>query len=133
MAIFALALACGTQNRTVANASPAAKNDTVRIANDSLEYEAIIIDPGFSSWLSTRALPRHYYSQQYLENKNRWWVPEFNNRVTNLRYSRDLYEQRIDYEPGIDYGYEVNYLLYNYLVYFQNKFNQHLGGHVPDR
>ena len=41
----------------------ATKNDTVRIANDELEYEVIIIDPGFSTWLNSTALPRNYYSQ----------------------------------------------------------------------
>jgi hypothetical protein len=29
-------------------------NDTIRIANDTLEYEVIIIDPGFSTWLASR-------------------------------------------------------------------------------
>jgi hypothetical protein len=31
--------------------SIATKGDTVRIANDALEYEVIIIDAGFNSWL----------------------------------------------------------------------------------
>jgi hypothetical protein len=31
-------------------------NDTIRIANDTLEYEVIIIDPGFSTWLASRSL-----------------------------------------------------------------------------
>jgi hypothetical protein len=30
-------------------------NDTIRIANDTLEYEVIIIDPGFSTWLASRS------------------------------------------------------------------------------
>ena len=46
------------------------KNDTIRIANDSLEYEVIIIDPGFSTWLDSRSLPRGYHSLTYLEIKN---------------------------------------------------------------
>jgi hypothetical protein len=44
-------------------------NDTIRIANDTLEYEVIIIDPGFSTWLASRSLPRNYHSQSYLEKK----------------------------------------------------------------
>jgi hypothetical protein len=43
-------------------------SDTIRIANDELEYEVVIIDPGFSSWLASRAFPRNYL-QSYLENK----------------------------------------------------------------
>lgn len=106
-------------------------NDTIRIANDSLEYEVIIIDAGFTTWLASRARPRNYYGLPYLENKNLFWVNEWNLRALNpLRYG-DLYQMRIDYSPQIRYGYEVNYLLYNYLVYFQQSNNQRLGGIVP--
>ncbi|KOS05974.1 hypothetical protein AM493_07940 [Flavobacterium akiainvivens] len=108
-----------------------AKNDTVRIANDSLEYEVIIIDPGFNNWLYSRAKPRGYYGQPYMENRNRFWVTEWNNRVINPQQYGDMYQLRIDYDSQIDYGYEVNYLLFNYLVYFQNANNQRLGGVLP--
>jgi len=141
---FALiaAVIAGCKTTTTANAGKTvaqgdkvigpADNDTVRIANDSLEYEVIIIDPGFNSFLYGRAKPRGYYGQAYLENKNRFWVAEWNIRATNpLRYGGDMYQMRIDYDPQINYGYEVNYLLYNYLVYFQNANNQRLGGAVP--
>lgn len=134
--VLVLVLACTSNKSLTANASPEKKitqSDTVRIANDSLEYEVIIIDVGFHSWLAGRAYPRNYYSQAYLETKNRLWVSEWNNRATNPMQYGDLYELRIDYEPSVNYGYEVNYLLYNYLVYFQNKYNQRLGGRVPDR
>lgn len=114
------------------NTTAATANDTVRIANDSLEYEVIIIDPGFNTWLASRARPRNYYGLSYLENKNIFWVNEWNLRVLNpLRYG-NLYQMRIDYDARTRYGYEVNYLLYNYLVYFQNANNQRLGGVVPE-
>ena len=110
------------------------KSDTIRIANDKLEYEVIIIDPGFSSWLISNAQPRNYHSQSYLESKNQIWISEWNNRVLQpIRYSPNLYEMTIDYTPSIDYGYEVNYLIYNYLVYFQNTYKQKLFGYVPLR
>jgi hypothetical protein len=32
----------------------------------------------------------------------------------------------INYDQNVDYGYEVNYLIYNYMVYFQNTFKQKL-------
>jgi hypothetical protein len=47
------------------------------------------------------------------------------------RFSPNLYEMTINYEYGIDYGYEVNYLIYNYMIYFQNTNNQRLFGNVP--
>lgn len=112
----------------------AIQNDTIRIANDSLEYEVIIIDPGFSSWLVTNAFPRGYHSQFYMENKNRLYIIEWNNRVLQpQRYNSNLYEMTINYDSNIDYGYEVNYLIYNYMIYFQNTFKQRLNGYVPTR
>lgn len=108
-----------------------AVNDTVRIANEELEYEIIIIDPGFNTWLASRAQPRNYYSQQHLESKNRFWVTEWNIRAQQPQRYGDLYLMQIDYQPNINYGYEVNYLLYNYLVYFQINNDQRLGGLVP--
>lgn len=107
-------------------------SDRVRIANDSLEYEVIIIDPGFSSWLASTAQPRNFYSESYLEGRNQVYVTEWNNRVNQpQRYNPNLYEMRIDYSPNIHYGYEVNYLIYNYMVYFQITNKQQFGGFVP--
>jgi hypothetical protein len=131
-------IACSTSSKhTLATTVPqtkAAVNDTVRIANDSLEYEVIIIDNGFSFWLASTALPRNYYSLSYLENKNQIYVREWNNRVLQpQRYNPNLYEMTIDYQPHIRYGYEVNYLIYNYMIYFQNTYKQKLGGYVPSR
>lgn len=103
------------------------KNDTVRIANEELEYEVIIIDPGFNSWLISYGKPRNFYSQTYMEERNRFWVMQWNQNVTTGMRG-NLFEMRIDYDPAIDYGYEVNYLLFNYLTYFQISNNIQLGG-----
>jgi hypothetical protein len=101
-----------------------ASNDTIRIANKDLEYEIIIIEPGFDSWLVTQP-PRNFHSIGFLENKNRIFVNEYNNRVYNPQfYSTTLYPQAINYDLNTRYGLEVNYLLYNYFVYFQQKYNQ---------
>ncbi|KGO90612.1 DUF6146 family protein [Flavobacterium suncheonense] len=130
---------CNSTSKTVADSNAAENktvektNDTIRIANDELEYEVIIIDGGFNSWLHSTAKPRNFYSQNYLEARNIPWVIEWNNRARFPRNSRerDLFLMPIDYQNGIDYGYEVNYLLYNYLVYFQLKNNIRLGGFAP--
>lgn len=107
-------------------------NDTVRIANDSLEYEIIIIEPGFSAFIASIAQPRGYHSQSYLENKNRFLVQDYNQRVREpRRYNPNLYVQEINYDPNIDYGYEVNYLLYNYFVFLSREYNQRFS--VPTR
>jgi len=108
------------------------QNDTVKIANEDIEYEIMIIEPGFNFWLASTARRRGYYTQQFLENKNIFYVAEWNQRVLQpQRYSSSLYELQIDYQQGIDYGYEVNYVLYNYFIYFQLTYKQRLGGFVP--
>lgn len=106
--------------------------DSVRIANEATQYEIIIIEPGFYSWLNTYAKPEGYYSQSYMENRNAIYVMNWNQRVIGgQRYDPFLYELQINYDPQVDYGYEVNYKLFNYFIYFQRKFNQRLGPWVP--
>ncbi len=131
-------ISCNTSKTTVSKKNKTKKelaiasNDTVSIANDELEYEIIIIEPGFNFWLASRAKPEGFYSQQYMENRNYLYVTEWNNRVLQpQRYNSNLYELRIDYQPNIDYGYEVNYKLYNYFIYFQLNYKQQLTGFVP--
>tara|TARA_R110000868_G_scaffold104854_6_gene288913 strand:- start:3150 stop:3608 length:459 start_codon:yes stop_codon:yes gene_type:complete len=108
------------------------QEDTITISSEKTEYEIIIIEPGFTTWLSSIAKPEGYYSQNFLENRNNIMVLEWNNRVLQpSRFNPNLYELRIDYSKQIDYGYEVNYKLYNYFIYFQRKYNQRLGPFVP--
>lgn len=108
------------------------ENDTVKIANDSLEYEIIIIEPGFNAWLVGNARQEGFYSQKFLENRNIIYVNEWNRRATNpTQFDSNLYQMPIDYRSGIDYGYEVNYKLYYYFVYFQLTYNQRLGPFTP--
>ena len=110
----------------------AAVNDTVVIANDDLEYEIIIIEPGFSYFLNSQARPEGYYSQSYLENKNLFLVNDYNQRVKQpFRYDPNIYEQEINYDANTDYGYEVNYKLYYYFVFLSKKYNQRFS--VPTR
>ncbi len=108
------------------------EDEPVTISNEDVEYEIIIIDPGFYTWLNSIARPEGYYSQSFLENRNRILVMEWNQRVLQpLRWNPDLYLMQIDYQQNIDYGYEVNYKLYNYFVFFQRKYNQRLGPFLP--
>jgi hypothetical protein len=127
-------ISCKTKNISSNTIPNKVVNDTIRIANEELEYEVIIIDPGFSTWLNSIAFPRGYYSETYLENRNLFYVSEWNRRVLEpYRYNPNLYEMQINYDNSIHYGYEVNYLIYNYMVYFQNTYKQNLFGFVPPR
>jgi hypothetical protein len=110
----------------------ASEGEPVVISDPETEYEIIIVDPGFYSWLKGFARPEGYYSQAFLENRNEIYVLNWNNRVLLPgQYDPNLYMWPIDYDPKIDYGYEVNYKLYNYFIYFQRKYNQRLGPFIP--
>lgn len=103
------------------------KEEPVVIANDSLEYQIIIIDQGFTNYLKSIARPMNFYSQNFLENKNKVYVLEWNNRARNpTRYNANIYENIIDYEANINYGLEVNYKLYWYFKFAEQKYRMKL-------
>ncbi len=62
------------------------------------------------------------------------YISQWNNRNSQpMRYDSSLYEMQINYDYTVHYGYEVNYLIYNYMIYFQNTYKQQLFGFVPPR
>lgn len=118
--------ACGSS--TIKNKNTAIKEEPVVIANDSLEYEITIIDIGFNLFLNSVAHPEGYYSQKYLESRNQIFVTNWNIRAQNpSQFNANIYENVIDYQPNIDYGYEVNYKLFNYFMFAQQKYKMSLG------
>jgi hypothetical protein len=125
---------CGTSQSTSENTleSDIPEEDIVRITNDEIEYEIIIIEPGFNAWLVSMARPEGYYSQSFMEARNRIYVQAWNSRVLQMnRFDPNLYAMQIDYQSNIDYGYDVNYQLYNYFIYFQLTHNQKLSTFIP--
>lgn len=120
-----LAAGCDTTRPVVSKEPSSTPSDTVRIANDSLEYEIIIFEIGFNSWLATQR-SKDFFGIDVLEMRNRRYVREYNRRVYDMSYPRSLYVQEINYDPEIKYGLEVNYLLYHYFLYFEEKYKQKL-------
>jgi len=119
-----LMLSCGSYAQKKGNNI---KEEPVVIANDSLEYQIIIIDPGFTTYLKTIARPMTYHSQNYLETKNKFYVLEWNNRARNpLRYNASIYENVIEYDANINYGLEVNYKLFWYFKFAEQKYRMTL-------
>lgn len=107
-------------------------SDTVTIKSDVVEYEITIIEPGFNFWLNSTAQPKGFYGKNYLETRNRLMVQEWNLRVMQpQRFDPNLYELQINYYSDIDYGYDLNYQLYNYFIYFQIKYKQQLTAFIP--
>jgi uncharacterized protein YcfL len=116
-------ISCGsyptTNNTTV-------KEQPVVIANEALNYEIIIIDTGFTSFLTT-ARSKDFYSESYLKNKNRVYVAVWNNRARNpQKYNSNIYENVVDYQQNVDYGLDVNYKLYWYFKFAEQKYKMKL-------
>jgi hypothetical protein len=128
LVVIVVISSCGSNRSTstTTNDSNTVSNDTVRIANDSLKYEIIIIEPGFNSWLVTQP-PRGYRSKSSMDISNDFAVTTYNLRANNpLQYNVNLYPLRIDYDRDVDYGYEVTFLLFNYFKFFEQRYNQRL-------
>ena len=135
--LLCLTFSCNSSKKTtksdVDESTKTVKNDTVKISNPDSGYDVIIIEPGFSVWLETKAKPKSFYNQKTLENKNIQMVSQWNTRVLQpSKYDSKLYEMQINYQSGTDYGFDMNYKLYNYFIFFQNKYKQNLlGSRVP--
>ena len=84
--------------------------------NDSIEYELIVLEPGFDSWFVTNRKPIWYYEETYYKNFNQLYTNEWNNRVRSFQHDRP-YDEFIDYSVSINYGNEVEHKLYWYFQY----------------
>ena len=87
---------------------------------DSVEYELIVLDPGYDAFLAMQP-HMEYHSQQYYENWNLRYVREWNYRHSQPLRFGNIYETYIDYRPNIDYGLELNYKLYYYFRFFEKE------------
>jgi hypothetical protein len=114
-----------TSVKTESTKNTQKKDQPVRIANDELEYEIIIFDSGFETYLQSISKPMNHYTESFLESRNRDYVITWNMRARNpLQYNSNIYENVIDYDPNIHYGLEVNYKLYNYFKFVEQKYQQ---------
>ncbi len=117
MALGALT-ACGVSQKY---STDAPKQSVEFVVDDSLEYELLVLDPGFTSFLATQP-PAEHYSQSYYESWNHRYVLEWNSRHRNpLRYG-DFYQTEIQYDPHTDYGLELNYQLYHYFQFVEKNY-----------
>jgi len=99
--------------------------DTIHIT-DHKYFNFSFCEPGFKEWLA-RQEPMSEYYESSLEIKNMQYVHEWNRRVANPSiYDHKLYSRRIEYRinPKRRYGLEVNYKLYMFFIYFEQKHEQ---------
>lgn len=104
------------------NDVPASPN-LVNSQENEEEHELIIMDTGFQTWKATYARPVSYYSPSYYEQRNERYVRSWNEKVNlpTLSSSPDYpFQNRIDYQPGEDYGLELNYELFWYFRYIES-------------
>jgi len=85
-------------------------------SKDSLEYELIIIDHGFDTWLLKNGHMKGQYENAHLQNLN----SIYSNTWNQLYMTGDRrIESYIDYDVRIDYGFDFNYKLFMYFKYFE--------------
>ncbi len=101
-------------------------SDIVRIDNeanpaDSTEYMLIVDEINFDSWMITNSKRIWYYSHEYYQAWNKIYVSEFNSRV--LRSAHRPFTELINYDYSIDYGIELDYKLYWYFMFIQEKYD----------
>ncbi|MFP4025700.1 MAG: DUF6146 family protein [Thiohalospira sp.] len=100
--------------------------DSTRIeinSEDSVEYELLVFDSGFESYLAKIPHSKEFYSNEYYRNWNIQYCSEWNRRHQNPFKYGDLYETQIDYDPTIDYGIDLNFKLYYFFQYIEDKYD----------
>lgn len=96
------------------------KTNIELVDQESDEYELLIFDTGFDSWFITRNIIANSHSNSYYQNWNYIYVSEWNDRF----YKGDPdFENRIEYYIHEQYDLELNYTLYNYFLYIEEKLN----------
>ena len=120
LAFAAVLFACNSQKKVVTG--EVKEKVEITADNDSTEYELVVMDPGYESFLITQPYPKNYYSNNYYRNWNYQYVTEWNYRYDNPNRYGDFYETRIDYDPNIDYGIDLNYRLYQYFQFIRKEY-----------
>lgn len=119
---ISLFLGCSTQTPN--------QQDTTTISfqkDGEGEYDIIVLDTGYETYLKSIAKPKSYYSKNYYKNKNQRYILNWNLRVSQpFRYDSNLYFMRIDYDPNVNYGLHLEYKLYNFFQFFEWKYKVNL-------
>lgn len=103
-----------------------AQTDTSTIVLDTkpmieYEYDLVIFEPGFEVFLSTQ-LPMEHYTNSYYRSCNLNNVTSWNTRALQNRLE-GVYQEQIIYYPNIDYGIELNYKLFYFFKFIEDKYN----------
>lgn len=94
----------------------------IKQSNDSIEYELLVFDSGFETFLAKLPYSKDFYSNDYYKNWNLSYVTEWNIRALNPARYGTFYENQIDYQSNVDYGLDLNFKLYHYFLYIEEKY-----------
>lgn len=97
------------------------KLETDTIESDSVEYDLIIMELGYDSYLISQP-PMSFYTVSYYKQWNNRYVMEWNNRY-RIGPKQEIYDSEIYYDYRVDYGIELEYKLYNFFQFFEKKYN----------
>ena len=87
---------------------------------EETEYVLMVIEPGYEAYLVSQ-LPMEYYPESYYKTWNQQYATEWNIRyLTGPR--RELFRNEINYDPMTDYGLELEYHLYYFFRFFEDKY-----------
>lgn len=102
----------------IENASTELLADT--LAGDSTTYKLVVFELGYENYLLRQPMMEHY-SVSYYKNWNRLYAMEWNKRFL-LGPDQQLYQEEINYDYNTDYGIELEYQLYHYFRFFEEKY-----------
>ncbi len=90
-------------------------------SEDTIEYDLIVFDSRFDTYLVTVPYSKDFYSNEYYRHWNIMYSTEWNIRHHDpFRYG-DFYETYISYDQSIDYGIDFNFKLYQYFQFIENE------------
>ncbi|WP_068599596.1 DUF6146 family protein [Vaginella massiliensis] len=103
------------------------KNELKFEADEDGEYDLIVFDPQYETFLISIAKPKTFFTKQFYKNKNALYVSEWNSRHAQpFLYNSDLYAVHIDYDYTKDYGLNLEYKLYNFFKFIEWKYKVRL-------
>ena len=88
---------------------------------EETEYELIVLEPGYETYLVSQP-PMEYYTENYYKTWNHQYVTEWNIRFLSGPH-RELFENKIYYDLMTNYGMELEYRLYYFFRFFEDKYD----------
>jgi len=90
---------------------------------DSTEYELLVFDAKFDTFLTTVSYQKNLHSNDYYRNWNIQYCAEWNARHQNPARYGSFYETYIHYGQSVDYGIDLNFKLYQYFQFIEKEYN----------